>query len=147
MRGVFATALFSLPRLTGVSSITKPIGVTDLELLLNARWSDMSESFRDYGAPLLIGDVDKDSAQLKATSPLHQAARIKRSLLLAHGGEDGRVTVYQAARLRSALEKHNVPHEWILYKDEAHGWLLEKTRVDFWTKVEAFLAKHNGPEK
>lgn len=48
--------------------------------------------------PKLVGDRDKDAAQFKATSPLEQAARIKRPPLMAYGGADVRVPLVQARR-------------------------------------------------
>ena len=91
--------------------------------------------------PTLVGDVDKDAAQLTATSPLKQATKITRPVLLAHGGEDARVPPIHATNLRQALEKQNTPVEWVFYKDEGHGWVLEANTIDFWKKVELFLAK------
>ncbi len=55
------------------------VGVTDIALLRNGQWyfdSDLTERYLKYGMPVLVGDVDKDAAQLKATSPIEQAARI-----------------------------------------------------------------------
>lgn len=116
--------------------------VTDIDLLYTARWSDLSAVWKDYGMPILIGDRDKDSAQLAATSPLKQAAQIKRPVLLAYGGEDRRVPITHGASLRRAIEKHNKDVEWVEYKDEGHDWRLESTHIDFWGRVERFLDKH-----
>ena len=41
--------------------------------------------------PFMIGDQVEDAAQLKATSPLEQAARVTEPLLLAYGALDVRV--------------------------------------------------------
>ena len=35
-----------------------------------------------------------------------------------------------------------VEAEWVQYPQEGHGILLEKNRVDFWTRVERFLERH-----
>ena len=62
------------------------VGVTDINLLYDGHWSftsDMTAQWKQYGMPDLIGDQVKDAAQLKATSPIQQAARIKAPLLLA----------------------------------------------------------------
>ena len=32
--------------------------------------------------------------------------------------------------------------EWVVYPQEGHGFLLEKNKIDFWRRVEAFLARH-----
>jgi len=40
------------------------------------------------------------------------------------------------------LKGHNKNVEWVVYPDEAHGWRREANNVDFWTRVESFLAKH-----
>ena len=77
------------------------LGVTDIELLYNGSWgtvSDVSDERRKYGMPELVGDLIKDAVQLKATSPLHQAGRITKPVLLAYGGADrhaqpGRLTL------------------------------------------------------
>jgi dipeptidyl aminopeptidase/acylaminoacyl peptidase len=37
--------------------------------------------------------------------------------------------------------------EWVEYDKEGHGWSLPETEVDWWTRVEAFLAKHIPPAK
>jgi dipeptidyl aminopeptidase/acylaminoacyl peptidase len=118
------------------------VGATDFDLLYTARWSDFSAVWKEYGMPVLIGDREKDARQLEATSPLKQAAKIRKPVLLAYGGSDTRVPILHGVALRKALEAHNRDVEWIEYKDEGHGWRLEANQVDFWNRVDKFLARH-----
>ena len=121
------------------------LGVTDIELLQNGSWggySDVSEHYRQYGMPVLIGDAVKDAAQFKATSPLQQAARITQPLLLAYGSADQRVPLPHGRKFYDAVRKSNAQVEWVEYATEGHGWALPATRYDFWSRVEKFLLKH-----
>jgi len=123
------------------------VGVTDINLLYNGRWnfaSGTGDDFKAYGMPVLIGDPEKDAAQLKATSPIAQAARIDKPLLLAYGGNDRRVPVFHGDLMRDAVRKHNRQVEYVVYPDEGHGWSKPETRFDFWMRVEKFLARHIG---
>jgi dipeptidyl aminopeptidase/acylaminoacyl peptidase len=124
-------------------------GVTDIDLLFSGSWnfpSDLSDRYKEHSFKDMIGDPDKDAAQLTATSPLRQAARIRRPLLLAHGAYDTRVPITHGTRLRDAIQRTNPDLEWIEYPEEGHGWLKLNTEIDFWTRVERFLARHIGSE-
>jgi acetyl esterase/lipase len=121
-------------------------GVTDINLMYDVSWSDISNEYLQYGMPLLVGDQDKDAAQLKATSPLANAARIKQPLLLAYGGSDVRVPVVHGTKFRDAVKATNPNVEWIEYPEEGHGWRLQKNNIDFWTRVEKFLDKNIGKQ-
>ena len=121
--------------------------VSDIPLLFDSgNWmlSDMGDDYKKYGAPKLVGDVQLDAAQLAATSPLKQAARIKRPLLLAHGSDDRRVPRVHFTKLRSALEASKADAEFIEYDGEGHGWSTAANRLDFWNRVEKFLQKNIG---
>ncbi len=123
------------------------VGVTDIELLYTGHWSaesDLSDLSRQYGMPLLVGDPVHDRAQLQATSPLAQAARLRQPVLMAYGGADRRVPPYHGRKMLAALTPHNRDVEWVMYDNEGHGWGLVATRLDFWTRVETFLHKHIG---
>lgn len=120
------------------------VGVTDIDLMYNVTWSDTSEEQQRYGMPILIGDQVKDAAQLRATSPLKNAVRIKQPLLLAYGGSDRRVPIVHGTKFRDAVKATNPNVEWIEYPEEGHGWALVKNRVDFWTRVEKFLDRNIG---
>ncbi|HEX8611013.1 MAG TPA: alpha/beta fold hydrolase [Telluria sp.] len=122
-------------------------GVTDINLLYSGHWSfssDISSSYLKYGAPTLIGDPDKDAAQLRATSPLLQAARITQPLLMAYGAADKRVPLYHGKKFHDAVKANNPNVEWVVYQEEGHGWALPKNRIDFWGRVEKFLGRHIG---
>lgn len=122
-------------------------GVTDINLMYGGSWfysSDLPEGWKQYGMPQLIGDQVKDAEQLKATSPLLQAARIKQPLLLAYGGADKRVTLNHGLKFRDAVKAGNPDVEWIEYPEEGHGWHLPANRIDFWTRVEKFLDRNIG---
>jgi len=124
-------------------------GVTDISLLYSSNWlraSDASSQLKQYGLPVLVGDPVKDAAQLKATSPIEQAARITQPLLLAYGGVDRRVPLYHGQKLRDAVARTNKNVQWIEYPEEGHGWRLPKNAVDFWGKVETFLDKNIGKD-
>ena len=123
-------------------------GVTDIALLYNGSWgtiNDFPVEWRTYGMPQLVGDLVKDADQLKATSPLQQAARIKKPLLLAYGGADKRVPLHHGEKFYQAVAQGNSQVEWMVYPTEGHGWYLPETRIDFWTRVEKFLDRQIGP--
>lgn len=122
------------------------VAVTDPRLMY--RWTartDQDDEVRRFDLPRLIGDPVQQAAQLEATSPLVQAARIKAPVLLAAGGQDRRVPLEHGTRMRDALEAAGNKPEWIVYTDEGHGWQTLKTRVDFAQRLEAFLARHLAP--
>lgn len=115
------------------------VGVTDIELLYSISWSDFDESWKQYGMPRLVGDRKTDAAQLAATSPIRLADKVTQPLLMAYGGIDRRVPIDHGTQFRDAVRKTNKNVEWIVYKDEGHGWLLPANNIDFWTRVEKFL--------
>jgi len=119
-------------------------GVTDIDLMYDVHWSDLSEEWKQYGMPVLIGDRQKDAEQLKNTSPLQQVGRIKVPLLIAHGGLDQRVPIEHVRRFLAAAEKAGVQVEWAAYPDEMHGFRKEANEVDYLKRVEAFLARTLG---
>nr|WP_308612973.1 alpha/beta fold hydrolase [Massilia eburnea] len=121
--------------------------VTDIPLLLDngMSWAtDLPDDYRKFGVPVLLGDVKADAERFNATSPLKQAARIKRPLLLAHGSDDRRVPREHFGKMRSALEASHADVEYIEYAGEGHGWSTTEHRLDFWSRVEKFLDKHIG---
>lgn len=117
-------------------------GVTDIELMYTLTESDSTEPWQRYGMPELIGDRVKDAAQLAATSPIQQAAKIRNPVLMAYGNADRRVPIAHGTRFRDAVAAHNSQVEWVVYSDEGHGLIQVKNNVDFWQRVERFLARH-----
>ena len=123
------------------------VGVSDILLMFDAHWSDMSNEWKRYGMPMMIGDRQADADKLAATSPVNLAKRIQNPLLIGHGRVDRRVPIEHGKRLYDAVKPHNAQVEWVEYDKEGHGWSLPETEVDWWTRVEAFLARHIPPAK
>ncbi|MFZ6758104.1 alpha/beta hydrolase family protein [Undibacterium sp. Ji50W] len=120
------------------------VGVTDINLLYDVTWSDTAGTKGTrIGMPILIGDQEKDAAQLKATSPVELASRLTKPLILAYGIEDRRVPLVHGERFKKALPA-STKVEWITYTGEGHGWRQLKNNVDFWTRVEKFLEENTA---
>lgn len=121
------------------------VGVTDIDLLFDSRWSDLSDAWKRYGLTKLVGDQKSHGEQFKATSPIAQVARIRSPVLLAYGGKDERVPLEHGERFHDALMKQpGARSEWILYDDEGHGWRSVDTRIDFWNRAARFLDVNIG---
>lgn len=120
------------------------VGVSDINLLYSVAWSDANDDTTRYFLPKKVGDQEKDAAQLKATSPLENASKLTRPLILAYGGADRRVPAVHGTKLLKAVKEHNSKVEWIEYPEEGHGWSQLKNNVDFWTRVEKFLGENIG---
>lgn len=122
-------------------------GFTDIRLIYRDTLfseSSISDDYKKYGMPRLVGDLVKDAAALSATSPIEQASRIKQPLLLAYGGADDQVPMVQGKLFYEKVTKTNSAVEWIEYGNEGHGWELPENKIDFWTRVEKFLDKNIG---
>lgn len=117
-------------------------GPTDIDLIHGAWFSDWTDNKLAL-LSAFAGDRDKDAEQIKATSPLRLAGKIHQPVLLAYGGEDKRVPITHGRQFRRNLDGTK-DVEWIEYPEEGHGWRKVNNRVDFWTRVERFLARNIG---
>lgn len=118
------------------------VGVTDLQLFHSVTWSDTSDSdFTKHMVPVMVGDAERDKAQLRATSPAQNAEKIKAPVFMAYGGEDRRVPLIHGERMRDAMERAGKSYDWMVKTDEGHGYAKLENRVEFYTRVEAFLRK------
>lgn len=116
-------------------------GVTDIDLMYDINWSDLSEEYKRYGMPTLIGDQQQDAALLAASSPLKRVAELKVPVLLLHGGEDRRVPADHARRFVRAAQSAGVAIESHIYAEEGHGFFSPANEADYYRRLEAFLAK------
>ena len=117
-------------------------GVTDIDLMYSITWSDAHSEYKRYGMPVLIGDREKDAAQLAATSPIKLAAKIAQPLFMAYGGVDRRVPIDHGTKMRDAIAKTNTKVEWKVYAEEGHSIFLPANEYDYWKRVETFLDKN-----
>jgi dipeptidyl aminopeptidase/acylaminoacyl peptidase len=107
-------------------------------------------SIPPYWAPMKrmmamrVGDPDKEQDFLKSRSPLFKADRIRIPMLIAQGANDPRVKQAEAEQIVAAIRKAGKPVEYMLFKDEGHGFARPENRLKFFAAAEAFLAKHLG---
>jgi len=118
------------------------VAVTDPRLLFANNWqNDSTREMREFSTPLLVGDPVKDAEMLKAAAPVERASEIRIPILMAFGLRDARVPIEHGTRMRAAMRATGHEPEYVVYEDEGHGWLKMENRIDFWRRVETFLAK------
>lgn len=79
---------------------------------------------------------------MKKMLAVNVCVQIKLPLTLVHGAQDMTTELNQAEMMRDALIKASNPAEWVLEKNEGHGFYSSAHRKNFYLKLEAFLAKH-----
>jgi dipeptidyl aminopeptidase/acylaminoacyl peptidase len=102
-------------------------------------WVDVARMFRMRAA-----DPDTEPELVFARSPLYHAASIRIPLLIAQGANDPRVKRSESEQIVAVLEQNNVPHTYMLFDDEGHGFVKPENNERFRAAVEAFLGAHLG---
>ncbi|MBN2520040.1 MAG: S9 family peptidase [Bacteroidales bacterium] len=106
------------------------------------------ENIPPYWEPLrimmyeTIGDPEKDSLRLKATSPVFHADKITAPLFIAQGANDPRVNKIESDQMVEAMKKRGVEVEYMVKDNEGHGFRNEENRFDFYRAMIVFLDKH-----
>ena len=116
-------------------------GIYDLAMMYDK--GDIQE--RKSGRSYLHRVIGKNTADLDANSPDKLADKIDVPVLLVHGEDDKRAPFAQAEAMRAALDAAHKPYEWMSKPDEGHGFYDEENNIEFYTKLEDFIAKHIGP--
>jgi dipeptidyl aminopeptidase/acylaminoacyl peptidase len=120
------------------------VAVSDPRLMFEESWQNDLGRQEHFTMRELLGDPDKDAAMLKAAAPVERAAEIKIPVLLAYGSEDVRVPLEHGSKMRAALRAAGREPEYVVYSGEGHGFLKMENRLDFYTRMEKFLAKYIG---
>ncbi|HEX5577509.1 MAG TPA: S9 family peptidase [Gemmatimonadaceae bacterium] len=94
-----------------------------------------------------LGDPKTQREKFDAMSPIRRVDRIRVPVFVAGGKEDLVVEISQSKALIDALERHDVPHEKLLVREEGHGMAHLENQVELYGRIEAFLAKHLAPRK
>jgi len=112
----------------------------------------LTESFPSYLRPYVgqffngAGDplIEADRIDMNARSPINFVDNIKAPLMLLQGANDPRVTQIESDNIARAMFKKGLPVEYVLAKDEGHGFHKQKNKLAALIAIEKFLAKHLG---
>jgi dipeptidyl aminopeptidase/acylaminoacyl peptidase len=121
--------------------IVGPSNITTLLGAIPPYWQSLRAQFYKR-----MGDPNTAEGQkiLKEASPLFQAAKIKRPLLIGQGANDPRVNVKESEQIVDALKANNIPVTYVVFPDEGHGFARPATNIAFNAVAENFLAKCLG---
>lgn len=92
----------------------------------------------------MVGNPEKDAAQMEAASPVFHVDKIKAPLLVLQGAKDPRVNIAESDQIVDALKKRGVEVEYIVKENEGHGFANQENRFDAYEAMERFFAKHLG---
>lgn len=99
------------------------------------------EAFRAYLYDE-VGDPVKDREALIAKSPLFHAEKIRKPLLVVQGANDPRVLQAESDEIVAKVRANKVPVEYVLFKDEGHGFRKRVNRIKASESYLKFLDKH-----
>lgn len=104
-------------------------------------------SFPEYWKPMIQvwhKRVGEDPDFLWSRSPLSRVDAITIPILIGQGENDPRVKRAESEQIVAAMAEHGIDHEYVMYENEGHGFAKPENRLDFYHRVDRFLAKHLG---
>ena len=97
------------------------------------------ESFKD-ALYLELGDpYSADSVRLKEISPLFHTDKVTKPLIVLQGSQDPRVLQVESDEIVAGVKKNGVPVEYVLFKDEGHGFVKKENQIEAYSRVLEFL--------
>ena len=92
-------------------------GLGDLEAFV-----DITHKFESRYMDILVGPYPAEVERYRERSPNHHADRIACPVLVMQGADDKVVPPSQAEGIVAALAKNGLPHAYILFEGEGHGF-------------------------
>lgn len=103
----------------------------------------MRDSYRNFtNKNVARKQFGEDKNQLKETSPVRMAERVKIPILLIHGKDDTTVPVVQSRIMADALEDEGKVYEYIELEDGSHHLDYLPDRKQTFEAMENFLKKY-----
>lgn len=128
------TVLCALTRTDRFAAGISRYGVADLRRL--------AEDTHDYESRYLdglVGPLPEAADVYQERSPLSRLNAFRVPVLIEQGTDDEVVPPSQSEAVRDALAARGVPHAYVLYEGEGHGFRRKETIVDALEKELAFL--------
>jgi dipeptidyl aminopeptidase/acylaminoacyl peptidase len=97
---------------------TTYFGIADLEQLGGGE----THKFELEYEHTLVGPYPEQADLYKARSPIHFTDRITTPMLVLQGADDRVVPPRQAELIVAALRERGIPHAYVLYEGEGHGF-------------------------
>jgi dipeptidyl aminopeptidase/acylaminoacyl peptidase len=120
------------------------VGPSELDRLIKTippYWAaGRARLFKAIGNP----DTEEGRTLLKERSPLYQADKIKKPLLIAQGENDPRVKKEQSDKIVDTMQSKGIPVTYLLYRGEGHGFAEPENNISFTAIAESFLGKCLG---
>ncbi|MDQ0642136.1 S9 family peptidase [Microbacterium murale] len=111
-------------------------GVTDLRAL-----AEDTHDFEKYYLDGLVGPLPAAEQVYIDRSPLTHVEQIDVPVLLLQGADDRVVPPSQSESIRDALAARGIPHEYVVYPGEGHGFRRAETIIDALERELRFLGK------
>jgi len=100
------------------------------------------ESFRMALYKELGDPHTADSTRLYEISPLFHADNIVNPVMVLQGANDPRVLQVESDEIVAAIEKNNIPVEYVVFPDEGHGFVKKENQIKGYGGVLTFLDQH-----
>ncbi|MDR2997820.1 MAG: prolyl oligopeptidase family serine peptidase [Microbacterium sp.] len=133
------TVLCALVRGGAFSAGISRYGVADLRMLA----SDTHDFEKNYLIGL-VGPLPEAEQTYIERSPLTHPDRIDVPVLLLQGADDKVVPPNQSEAIRDALAARDIPHEYVLFPGEGHGFRRAETIIAAFDAELAFLGRSFG---
>ena len=118
------------------------VGVSLYGVVNHITLREITPEFERFYSDRLIGPFPENEDLYRERSPIFSADQIRDPVAVFQGGRDPVVPQDQAEEIAAALRKNDVPHLYVLYPEEGHGFKKSENVSDFFRRTEAFLAKH-----
>jgi dipeptidyl aminopeptidase/acylaminoacyl peptidase len=99
-------------------------GVADAESLAGD-----THKFESRYLDLLIGPYPEQAELYRERSPINHVDRLRSPVILFQGLEDMVVPPNQAEKMAAALERNGVPHAYLPFEGEQHGFRKAETNI------------------
>ena len=116
-------------------------GVADAEALALE-----THKFESRYLDSIIGPYPEQAELYRARSPVHFADRLERPLLLLQGLDDKIVLPAQAEMMVDVLQRKGIPHAYLAFEGEGHGFRREESIVRSLEATLSFVGQVFGFE-
>ena len=115
-----------------------------------SNWATFLQVIPDFWKPIKtrwqrrLGVRENDEEANRRCSPAFHADSMRSPLLIVHGKNDVRVKISESEQIVKVMRGRNLPVTFVVYSDEGHGISRTDTLLDFYGRMEEFLAKYLG---